>query len=373
MFKSFLKSELKYTLKQPMVYLFFLIVFILSFAATSSDNVTIGGSIGNVKRNAPHIISVFTSTLTIFGLLFAAAFFNNAALRDFKYNFNEILFATPIEKFGYFFGRFTGALIISTIPILGVFLGISIGSVLSPFFGWISEDRFGPVQIQSFISNYFVFVLPNMFISGAIIYALAQRFKNSIVSFVGALIIIVAYSVSGELVSDLENENLAAIADIFGIRTYALISKYYTAVEKNSINPSYSGLMLLNRIIWVSLSIIILITSYLNFSFIKRKIGRFVRIKASKTEIKKNLPLPEISVKRESLISQFLTFFSINFKNIYRHVTFKILFLFSFILLLTDLISGYEYFGLKSYPLTYRMTDSISGTYLFVMIILVFF
>ena len=53
MFKSFLKSELKYTLKQPMVYLFFLIVFILSFAATSSDNVTIGGSIGNVKRNAP--------------------------------------------------------------------------------------------------------------------------------------------------------------------------------------------------------------------------------------------------------------------------------------------------------------------------------
>ena len=130
--------------------------------------------------------------------------------------------------------------------------------------------------------------------------------------------------------------------------------------------------MLLNRIIWVSLSIIILITSYLNFSFIKRKIGRFVRIKASKTEIKKNLPLPEISVKRESLISQFLTFFSINFKNIYRHVTFKILFLFSFILLLTDLISGYEYFGLKSYPLTYRMTDSISGTYLFVMIILVF-
>ena len=120
MFNSFLKSELKYTLKQPMVYLFFLIVFILSFAATSSDNVTIGVN-WKCKRNAPHIISVFTSTLTIFGLLFAAAFFNNAALRDFKYNFHEILFATPIEKFGYFFGRFTGALIISTIPILGVF------------------------------------------------------------------------------------------------------------------------------------------------------------------------------------------------------------------------------------------------------------
>ena len=373
MFKSFLRSELKYTLKQPMVYLFFLIVFILSFAATSSDNVTIGGSIGNVKRNAPHIISVFTSTLTIFGLLFAAAFFNNAALRDFKYNFHEILFATPIEKFGYFFGRFTGALIISTIPILGVFIGISLGSTLSPLFGWISEDRFGTIQIQSFISNYFVFVLPNMFISGVIIYGLAQRFKNSVVSFVGALIIIVAYSVSGELVSDLENEKLAALADIFGIRTYGIISKYYTSVEKNSINPSYSGLMLFNRLIWLSLSLVILITSYFNFSFVKRKTGRLIKVKTSKADTKINLPIPAISKKKESLGTQFLTFFSINFKNIYRHVTFKILFLFSFILLLTDLISGYEYFGLKSYPLTYRMTDSISGTYLFVMIILVFF
>ena len=373
MFKSFLKSELKYTLKQPMVYLFFLIVFILSFAATSSDNVTIGGSIGNVKRNAPHIISVFTSTLTIFGLLFAAAFFNNAALRDFKYNFNEILFATPIEKFGYFFGRFTGALIISTIPILGVFFGISLGSTLSPVFGWISEDRFGPLQIQNFISNYFVFVLPNMFISGAIIYALAQLFKNSVVSFVGALIIIVAYSVSGELVSDLENENLAALADIFGIRTYDLISKYYTPIEKNSINPSYSGLMLLNRVFWISLSFVLLISSYLSFGFIKKIRKTLIKKIQSNQTSKTNAKKPSISKQNESLINQFLTFFSINFKNIYRHVTFKILFLFSFILLLTNLISGYEYFGLKSYPLTYIMTDSISGTSLFVAIIIVFF
>ena len=125
-----------------------------------------------------------------------------------------------------------------------------------------------------------------------------------------------AYSISGELVSDLENENLAALADIFGIRTYGLISKYYTPIEKNSINPSYSGLMLLNRVIWLSLSLVILITSYFNFNFFKKKIGRLIRIKSSKAEIKKNLPLPSISLIKENLVTQFLTFFSINFKNI---------------------------------------------------------
>ena len=85
MFKQFFLSELRYNLRQPMVYLFFTIVFLLVFAANSTDNVQIGGAIGNVNRNAPHVITVFTSVMCIFGLLFAVAFFNNAALRDHKY------------------------------------------------------------------------------------------------------------------------------------------------------------------------------------------------------------------------------------------------------------------------------------------------
>ena len=76
MFNQFFYSELRYNLRQPMVYLFFSIVFLLVFAASSSDNVQIGGSVGNVFRNAPHIVTVYTSIMTVFGLLFAVAFFN---------------------------------------------------------------------------------------------------------------------------------------------------------------------------------------------------------------------------------------------------------------------------------------------------------
>ncbi|MGB0366819.1 MAG: ABC transporter permease/M1 family aminopeptidase [Flavobacteriaceae bacterium] len=373
MFKQFFISELRYNLRQPMVYLFFTIVFLLVFAANSTDNVQIGGAIGNVNRNAPHVITVFTTVMCIFGLLFAVAFFNNAALRDHKYNFQDILFATPLNKFGYFFGRFTAALLLSTIPLLGVFFGIVLGSYIAPLAGWIEPDRFGPIKLSTFLSNYFIFVLPNMLFAGSIIYLLAQRFRSTIVSFIGALIIIIAYSVSGNYLSDLDNETLGALVDTFGNRTYSIVSKYYTPLEKNTLNPSFSGLMLWNRLIWIGFSLGLLIFSYFSFRFSDRK------TMVKKKEVKADIPTKIAAVKpksihiEESIVGQFFSFFSLNIKSIYKHVTFRILFLFSVILLLTDLISGFEYYGLQSYPLTYKMTDAIDGTTLFIMIILVFF
>ena len=372
MFKQFFLSEIRYTLRQPMVYLFFIIVFLLVFAANASDNVTIGGSIGNVHRNAPHIVTVFTTIMSIFGLLFAAAFFNNAALRDRKYNFQEILFSKPIDRFGYFFGRFAAALVISTLPILGVFFGVSLGSVIAPIMGWIEPDRFGSLQLSTFFANYFIFVLPNMLFAGAIIYALAHQFKSTMTSFVGALVIILAYIVSGQFLSDLDSETLGAMVDTFGIRTYGVVSKYYTPLEKNTLNPSLSGLLLYNRLIWIIFSLAILILAYTRFSFAERK-AKAIKNQKEAPDTGRLIEKPILSGTKESFAKQFLSFFWINFKSIYTHVTFRILFLFSLILLLTDLISGFEYFGLQSYPLTYRMTDAIDGTTLFMMIILVFF
>ena len=50
MFKNFFLSELKYSFRQPMLYLFFLIVFLLVFAANVTDNVQIGGGSGVIKN-----------------------------------------------------------------------------------------------------------------------------------------------------------------------------------------------------------------------------------------------------------------------------------------------------------------------------------
>ena len=119
MFKDFFLAELRHAFKQPMIYIFLSLMALMVFGATASDNIVIGGSVGNVFKNAPHVITQFTVIMTIFGLLMATAYFNNAALKDHNNQFNEILFSTPLSKAGYFFGRFFGALLLSTVPMLG--------------------------------------------------------------------------------------------------------------------------------------------------------------------------------------------------------------------------------------------------------------
>ena len=359
-----------------MLYLFFLIVFLLVFAANVTDNVTIGGAVGNVFRNAPNIITVYTLVMTIFGLLFAAAFFNNSALRDHKNNFQEILFSKPIDKFGYFMGKFLASLILSTIPLTGVFFGIILGSKVAPLMGWIEADRFGPFFIETFINNYFIFILPNMFIGGAIIYSLAQEFKNTMISFVGAMLILVGYSLAGELASDIDNEKIASLVDTFGIRTYSITSKYYTPLEKNTLSPSLTSLILYNRLLWVGLTALILFASYTRFSFTTKKSKTVKKAKNDLNKVVLSVPenTPGVQISKKSIFLHFKSFFKLNMNSIYKHVTFRILFIFSIIQLIAGLASGYEYFGLKSYPLTYFMVDQVSGSSgLFILIILVFF
>ncbi|UJH67039.1 ABC transporter permease/M1 family aminopeptidase [Allomuricauda sp. SCSIO 65647] len=376
MLKTFFLSEIKYVLKQPLVYIFFGLFALLAFGGVSSDSITIGGSVGNVLRNAPHVITIYTTVMTIFGLLVATAFFNNAALRDHNNEFNEILFSTPISKPGYFFGRFFGALILATIPLLGVFIGFIMGAFISPIVGWIPPERFGAFHLNTFINNYFLFILPNMFIAGAIIYALANKWKSSIISFVGTLIIIMAYVISGRLMSDIDNEIIGALTDIFGTRTYGLSAKYYTAAEKNTLNPGFSGLLLVNRVFWIAMGILILAISFVGFSF-KEKNKKVKIEKAGKQQ--KDLAAivkPKTSQAYAGHIGwrQFKSFFKISFLSIIKSTTLRILFIFSAIMLIVGLYGGYDYYGLQSYPLTYKLLDSIdNNASLFMMIILVFF
>ncbi|MBC2846331.1 ABC transporter permease/M1 family aminopeptidase [Winogradskyella flava] len=375
MFKTFFLSELKYTLKQPMVYIFIFIIGLLEFGATVSDNVQIGGAIGNVNRNSPYTITLHITIWCIFALIMAAAFFNNAALRDHNNEFNEILFTTPLSKPGYFFGRFFGALFVSTLPLVGAYIGLFIGYWLNSVNGWIDPSRFGPFYLETFVNNYLLFILPNMFLAGTVIFAMANKWKSTVISFVGGLVIIVAYIVSGSLMSDVDNETTAALSDMFGFNTYSIETKYFTPAEKNTISPSFSGVLLWNRLIWTGVGIIILMLSYFSFSF-KKKNKKVKKEKkdASKRETAFLLPQLNPSFSKATNWQQFKSFFYTNFLSIVKSITFKILFLFCIIILVADLSGGFEYFGLKSYPLTYKLIDSIKdNTDIFIIIIVVFF
>ena len=56
MLREIIRFEIKYHLKGLVFYVCLILFFLLAFGAVTSESVRIGGSIGNVNRNAPFVI-----------------------------------------------------------------------------------------------------------------------------------------------------------------------------------------------------------------------------------------------------------------------------------------------------------------------------
>lgn len=123
---KFIRFEIKHWLKSPMLWIFLLITTMMVFGAVASENVSIGGGIGNVYKNAPFVIEQYYVLLSLLCLMMTTAFMNASAIRDFTSGMHQFVFSSPIQKRDYYFGKFIGAAIVSVIP----FLGISIGALL---------------------------------------------------------------------------------------------------------------------------------------------------------------------------------------------------------------------------------------------------
>ena len=247
--------EVKYWLKSWMLWIFLLIMSALFFFATATDNVTVGDALTNTYRNAPFVIQNFYSIAAFFALLMAAAFVNSAAARDFNFNTHQILFSTPVSRFDFLVGRFLGATLVSAIPMLGVSVGI-LAAKLMP---WIVPERWGPVIWKAHLNGILVLAIPNAFIIAAILFAIAVLARNEIAAFVGGIGLLVLYLSTDGLLQNVERQRLGAMLDPFAIRTYAYITRYWTVADKNTLSIDYSGYMLWNRLLWITVALVIFV------------------------------------------------------------------------------------------------------------------
>ena len=140
-----------------MPWIFLLVFGILCTMATVSDQVSIGGSFGNIKKNAPFVAQNWYAVFSIMGLLLATAFLNTAALRDFERQMSQLVFSKPIGKGGYYFGHFFGGLLASMIPMLGISLGMFTGVGLNGVFNWLDAGRYGPFSLAGHLEGFIVF------------------------------------------------------------------------------------------------------------------------------------------------------------------------------------------------------------------------
>jgi ABC-2 type transport system permease protein len=379
MFKSFFTFEIKNGFRTPMVYIFFIVFAILTCLATCIEGVVIGGGVGNVLRNAPFVVQQFYAVMSIFGLFLATAFINAAALRDFENNTHQIIFSRPISKVSYYFGHFFGAITVAILPLLGVSLGIVAGTAINSITQNIDIERFGAHDWQSHLNSVLVFVIPNIFFCGAIVYAVATNTRNTMYSYIATLLLLVAYLTAGSYMKDLKNENIAIFLDPFGIRTFSLLTKYWTVEDKNTLSLGLSGMMLLTRLLWFGIGMMVLFFGYQRFSFSeKTKAGKKENVdaKAAKMATAKSGQMPILTPNFGigTTLAQLLNQTKVEMKGIFRSTPFILLTLIGMMNMLPNLINAGGFYGNTTHPVTYQMCDLIQGAfYLFTICVLTFF
>ena len=353
-----------------MIWIFLFINTMLIFFAVSSDNLMIGGAVGNTMRNAPFVIENYYAMMSLICLLMTTAFMNATANRDFASGMHQFVFSSPIKKSDYYFGKFIGAVIISVIPLLGVSIGSLIAPILSPIFDMSPADRFGPVIWAGHLWGILAFAIPNVIIAGTIIYGLSILFKSNIVSFIGSMLLIVLYVVSSGFTEDIKKEWLANLLDPFGFRPYDIATKYMTIDEKNNQAVALVGELLNNRLIWLAISMVLLLLIYKRFSFATRN-EKVKKVKKSKNETAPIIVFNDSLQPTKANTFSFFTFLKLvkfETKAVIKNPTFIILVSIGMINLIASLTSFTGNYGTKQYPVTYDVISTIEGSFLLFII-----
>ena len=272
MFLPIFLFELKYRLRRPATWIYFILLALLSGLLVAAAggafgtgvSISLGGDGQAVKINAPFSLSLVISTLSVFGIVIASSLMGNPVYRDFETGAYPLFYTKPISKWGYLGGRFLGSYVVAALVFSGILVGAAVASVLPA----VEADRFlASAPAGSYLWPYLVLVLPNLLFCGAIFFTLATLTRNILSTYIGSVVLLVAYLISNAYTSDLKNEYLASALDAFGLGAQFLTTRYWTAAEKNTRLLPLDSLMLLNRVVWLALGLGLLALCYVRFRF----------------------------------------------------------------------------------------------------------
>jgi ABC-type transport system involved in multi-copper enzyme maturation permease subunit len=369
----FFLFEVRYWLRSWMSWIFLLIVAVMIFAAVSTDHVVVGNALQNSWHNAPFVIENYYSIMCLLTLLMTTAFVNSAAARDFACHTDQILFSTPIRKLDYLAGRYLGSALISLIPMLGVSLGI----LAAKYMPWVDAERWGPVNLTAHFQGILVFALPNTLFIAAVIFAIAALTRSTVVSFLGGLVLLTGYGIAQALMSDLKNETLAAMIDPFAIRTFSLMTKYWTVADKNTQSVGLTGLLLWNRLVWLSAGALIFAFTCYRFRFTRSSRVRRARVGGAGDAPAQTVPLRQYQplLSPAARWTQFRVMWCTEFRSLVKSTSFIVILAAALLNTIPELIlNASEGFGNKPLPVTYRMVEMIEGSlYLFTIAMIVYY
>lgn len=262
MFGAVAGFEWRYQVRSPVFWVGCALFFLLTFGAVTLDQIQIG-SRGNVNVNSPHAILQTLGIMSLFAVFVQVAMVAGAVLRDDETGFAPILRCTRLTRGDYLAGRFVGAAAAAFLVLVCMPLAVLVGSWMP----WLDPEKVGPLVVTHYLHALLVFALPTMLIVAATFFALATVTRSMMWSYVAAVALLVGYFVTRGLLRDPQYDTWAALSDPFGLSALAVTTRYWTATERNTLLPPLTGLLLANRLLWLSVAAGLLALAWRRFRF----------------------------------------------------------------------------------------------------------
>jgi len=339
MFYNILTLELKKNLTSPAFYVFMLILFVtvLIFTLTTDPYTQfMGVAHGKEWHNAPIVIAHILNRMSVVGLLFTMVIIGRSVAKDFENNIHELVFSRPVNKIQYLGGRFAGSFFANLLLFISIIFAFEIGIMFM-------EERYsGPFQFGSYLLPILLIIIPNLLLMGSVLFALATLTRKMTSTYLAGIAFLAVYTIMGVMLHRMDNDTLKILIDPFGITALTLNTQFWTVSDMNSRLMPINAIFLINRVIWLFISIGILGYTFRKFEFVAflEKKKKRLEVVSENTEIMDyNLNAPEITLRKNKLFtfSQCLNISWHDFKKIVFHPAFLIL----TFLALTEIVSNF--------------------------------
>jgi ABC-type transport system involved in multi-copper enzyme maturation permease subunit len=368
MFREIFRFELRQQLRSPLLWLVALVLAALACAATSSHSVTIGGGIGNVHRNAPTVVINMLGVFSVIGLFLIPIFVVGAVLRDFGANTAEMIFATPVGRGAYLGGRFAAGWLASALVLFVVAIGLWLGSLMP----WLDPARLGPTSWAAYAWGMGIIALPNLLFLSALLTLVATLTRSMLATYVGVVAFFVIRIIANLALGhgNIAHQSAAALDDPFGIAALNLVTRYWTAADQNHRIPALTGLLVENRLIWLSVAAAMLGASVALFKpdrdgirWRRRRRPAVDRVPIRQSAGPLRLPQVVLQTSISARLKQLVSVMRLDTLNVLGSTAFLVMLLFGLLNLTGFLVFSGQIFGTRVYPVTEQMAVAINDTY----------
>ena len=376
MFLDFFLFELKLRIKSISTYVYFAMWFLLAFFSVAAQDFGPVGA-GKVLLNGPYATLQFFVQLSAFGMIVMAAIFGPSILRDFQRDTYQMVFTKPISKFAYLGGRWAG----STVITLLIFTGLPLGEIVGCFAPWADHTRIAPIHLTMMAKLFFSITAVQVFFLGSLFFAVAALTRKVVTVYLQGVVLFVIYLIL--FVSVIQARTLdrfwPSVFDPLGVLLVDSIARYWTVVEQNTLTPTWTGMFLWNRVVWMGVGLLALAITWIFFPMSAEALTARASRKKKKVEQEEARPprplfgvlLPQVHqyFGARTTWLQFSTLVRMRIRNITRETVFWAI---ALVMVVYVLINGHFAGRIQDrdvWPVTYLMLQAVEGTAMIFFII----